>query len=139
MKKLAITAVVFLFVGWLFGRQSAQEGYVIEHEKDIVMEQEGPHDGGGKTKVSNFFIKVPGFKKAFRKRTLLPGSAIGYHLQKEEEIYYILSGSGEMNMNGKTFTVTAGDAILTRPGNSHGLKPLGNENLSLIINYNLPG
>ena len=39
-------------------------------------------------------------------------------------------------MNGKKINVTAGDAILTRPGNSHGLKLVGNDSLTLIINYN---
>ena len=40
-----------------------------------------------------------------------------------------------MTVNGKTFPVTAGDAVLTRPGNSHGLKPTGNDSVTLIINY----
>jgi mannose-6-phosphate isomerase-like protein (cupin superfamily) len=39
-----------------------------------------------------------------------------------------------MTINGKSFPVSAGDAILTRPGNSHGLKPVG-DSLALIINY----
>lgn len=64
-----------------------------------------------------------------------PGSAIGYHLQKEEEIYYIASGTGEMAMNGETFMVQAGDAILTLAGSSHGLKQTGNDDLIVIINY----
>ena len=66
---------------------------------------------------------------------LHPGSAIGYHLQKEEEIYYIASGIGEMKMNGETFTVATCDAILTLPGSSHGLKQTGKEDLVVIINY----
>jgi mannose-6-phosphate isomerase-like protein (cupin superfamily) len=40
-----------------------------------------------------------------------------------------------MQMNGKTFPVKAGDAILTRPGSSHGLKQTGNDDLVIIINY----
>lgn len=56
-------------------------------------------------------------------------------MQKEEEIYYIISGKGEMTMNNQTFEVNAGDAILTLPGSSHGLKQTGTEDLVLIINY----
>ena len=115
-----------------------QEGYILEREKDIAVEQPGPHKGGGLTTAYPFFSKAPGFKVAFRKRVLRPGSAIGYHLQKEDEIYYILDGKGEMTMNGKTFPVTAGDAVLTRPGSSHGIKPVGGDSLTLIINYLLP-
>ena len=74
-------------------------------------------------------------KLEFRKRALHPGSAIGYHLQKEEEIYYIDSGTGEMQMNGKSFPVKAGDAILTLPGSSHGLKQVGTEDLVVVIVY----
>ena len=84
-----------------------------------------------------FFAEVPDNKLAFRKRVLHPGSAIGYHLQQEDEIYYVLSGTGEMIMNEKTFVVSAGDAILTRPGSSHGLKQTGKEDLVIIINYQL--
>ena len=56
-------------------------------------------------------------------------------LQKEEEIYYVVSGTGEMTINNKVFRVNAGDAILTLPGSSHGLKQTGTEDLVLIINY----
>jgi mannose-6-phosphate isomerase-like protein (cupin superfamily) len=38
-------------------------------------------------------------------------------------------------MNGKTCNVHAGDAILTRPGSSHGLIQSGKEDLEIIINY----
>lgn len=112
-----------------------QDPYILEHEKDIAAQQPGPHDGGGNTTAFNFFAKAPDFQLAFRKRILHPGSAIGYHLQKEDEIYYVLSGRGEMQMNGRSFDVKAGDAVLTRPGSSHGLKQTGSEDLVIIINY----
>jgi mannose-6-phosphate isomerase-like protein (cupin superfamily) len=85
--------------------------------------------------LASFFSKADGLKMTFRKRILYPGSAIGYHLQKEDEIYYIISGTGEIQMNGKSFTVKAGDAILTRPGSSHSLKQTGEGDLSIIIAY----
>lgn len=119
-----------------FTRSPGQtQGYLVEHEKEIAQNQAGPHNGGGESVAYSFFSKAPGLKLAFRKRVLLPGSAIGYHLQKEDEIYYILSGEGEMTINGNTFPVRAGDAILTRPGSSHGLRQKGDHNLVLIINY----
>ncbi len=112
-------------------------GYILEHEKDIGVTQPGPHNGGGNSTAYNFFSQAPGFKFAFRKRVLHPGSAIGYHLQEEDEVYYILSGTGEMQMNGKTFPVKKGDAILTCPGSSHGLKQTGKSDLAIIIAYEL--
>ena len=109
--------------------------YILEHEKDIAKNEAGTHSGGGSTVGYSFFSKADGLKMVFRKRVLHPGSAIGYHLQKEDEIYYIISGTGEMQMNGKSFAVKPGDAILTRPGSSHGLKQTGEDDLVIIINY----
>lgn len=109
--------------------------YILEHEKDISKNEPGTHNGGGNTTGYSFFSKADGLKMTFRKRVLHPGSAIGYHLQKEDEVYYIISGTGEMRMNGRTFPVKAGDAILTRPGSSHGLKQTGKDDLVIIITY----
>ena len=140
MKKLPLALSFFggaltLFVILSFTKTLPVEKYILVHEKDIAKEQAGPHNGGGKTIAYPFFEGTQDFKMAFRKRILKPGSSIGYHLQKEDEVYYILEGNGEMQMNGETFSVTAGDAILTRPGSSHGLKPTGDKDLTLIIAY----
>ena len=121
----------------VFARRSQQKGYILEHEKDVAIEQPGPHNGGGTTTAYNFFAATTDTKMAFRKRVLHNGSSIGYHLQKEDEIYYIVSGSGTMKMNGELFTVQAGDAVLTRPGSWHGLQPSGKDDLTLIITYPL--
>ncbi|RDC62708.1 cupin domain-containing protein [Adhaeribacter pallidiroseus] len=116
--------------------QTADSGkYILEHDAQVAQEQAGPHNGGGKSIGYSFFDEVKDFPTAFKKRTLRSGSSIGYHLQQEDEIYYIISGTGQMKMNGKTFPVKPGDAILTRPGSSHGLTPVGNQDLTLIIVY----
>jgi mannose-6-phosphate isomerase-like protein (cupin superfamily) len=131
-----ITALAFSLIflaGFTFTQQD--NGYILEHEKDIVTEGAGPHNGGGKTTAYPYFDKFKEGKTVFRKRVLHPGSSIGYHPQAEQEIYYIISGNGEMQMNGKSFRVTAGDGILTLPGSSHGLKPAGNEDLTMLIVY----
>ena len=122
-------------ISFAFGKRSQQQGYILEHEKDIGAEQPGPHDGGGSTIGYSFFSKAENLHLVFRRRVLKPGSAIGYHLQKEDEIYYIVSGEGIMKMNSETFSVHAGDGILTRPGSSHGLKQTGKEDLVVIVNY----
>jgi mannose-6-phosphate isomerase-like protein (cupin superfamily) len=111
------------------------EGYILEREKEIAKEEPGSHNGGGLTTGYSFFSKLDDLKWVLRKRTLRSGSSIGYHLQKTDEIYYIVGGRGEMSVNGKTFPVTAGDCVLTRPGNSHGLKPVGTDSVTVIINY----
>jgi mannose-6-phosphate isomerase-like protein (cupin superfamily) len=117
------------------GNQKRDTGYIIEHEKDIAKEEPGPHKGGGLTTAYSFFSQAPDVQLVFRKRVLYPGSSIGYHLQERDEIYYIAGGHGELMMNGKAIEVRTGDAVLTRAGNSHGLKPYANDSLVVIINY----
>ena len=110
-------------------------GSTIEHDADVAKEEPGTHGGGGMSTGFSFFTKTPGLTTAFRKRALHPGAGIGYHEQKEDEIYYVLSGRGEYTLDGVKHTVVAGDALLTRTGSSHGIKVLGNEDLVLIITY----
>jgi mannose-6-phosphate isomerase-like protein (cupin superfamily) len=113
-------------------------GYVIEHDADIAANEPGTHKGGGQTVGYSFFKSVPNLRLIFRKRALKPGSAIGYHQQKEDEIYYVLSGRGVMTLDGTPVEVGPGTAILTRPGSSHGLTQTGTEDLVIMINYEAP-
>src|SRR5687767_2027418 len=114
-------------------------GYVLERDKEVAKNEPGTHKGGGETIGYSFFSKTPNLKLVFRKRAFKPGSAIGYHLQREDEIYYVLSGRGLMTIDGKEFEVGPGDAVLTRPGSSHGLKQIGKEDLVILINYEQAG
>lgn len=131
---ILLTIMVLYQAAPLIAKQLV-EAYLLENEKDIAVEEPGTHNGGGITTGSNFFAKAKDLKLVFKKRVLKPGSTIGYHLQKEDEIYYVVDGQGEMQMNGNSFKVKAGDAVLTRPGSSHGLKVIGNKDLTIIINY----
>jgi mannose-6-phosphate isomerase-like protein (cupin superfamily) len=142
MKKMAFISIIAMlffaagiFISSAFAKPNQQTGYILEHEKDIAKDEPGPHNGGGNSTAYNFFSNAANSKLVFRKRILHAGAAIGYHLQQQEEIYYIESGTGEMTMNNKTFSVQAGDAILTLPGSSHGLKQTGTNDLVVFINY----
>ena len=110
-------------------------GSVIEYDSVVKARGSGPHRGGGESTAYSFFAKVPEPVLVFRKRALHPGSAIGYHKQTHDEVYYILSGRGELTLDGEQIPVGPGAAILTRPGSSHGLKQVGSEDLVLIITY----
>ena len=111
------------------------QGYILERDADVAVNEPGTHGGGGETIGYSFFKNVPGLGLVFRKRAFKPGSAIGYHLQEEDEIYYILSGRGVMTIDGTSFEVGPGAAILTRSGSSHGLKQTGSEDLVILINH----
>ena len=113
----------------------APGGYVLERDAQVQATEPGTHNGGGETIGYSFFAKVPKLALVFRKRALKPGSGIGYHEQKEDEIYYVLSGRGVMTVDGKSFDVGPGTAVLTRPGSSHALKQVGADDLVIMINY----
>jgi len=109
--------------------------YILQNDVEVAKTEAGTHNGGGETIGFNFFTQAKNLKIIFRKRILKPGSSIGYHLQKEDEIYYVISGNGKMKMNGKVFSVKPGDAILTRPGSSHGIEPDTGNDLLILIAY----
>jgi lysophospholipase L1-like esterase len=109
--------------------------HIIETDAEVVGEQPGPHRGGGETTGYNFFAGANDLAWNFRKRELHPGSAIGYHLHDKDEIYYVLSGQGDFTMNGEVTRVGPGTALLTRVGDSHGLRQVGDEDLVILIAY----
>jgi mannose-6-phosphate isomerase-like protein (cupin superfamily) len=110
-------------------------GSIIEHDSLVAVRQPGPHRGGGETTAYSFFAKVNGLPLVFRKRALHPGSAIGYHEQREDEIYYVLSGTGELTLDDTLHVIGPGTAVLTRPGSSHSLRQTGPSDLVILIAY----
>ena len=138
----ALIVVLSMFIVWAAAQlvtsepqTKAAQGYLVERDSEVAKNEPGPHDGGGPSTGYIFFEKVPDLKFSFRKRVLHRGAAIGYHLQKTDEVYYIIGGRGTMTINDHPFAVKPGDAILTRGGNSHGLVQKGSTDLTIIISY----
>jgi mannose-6-phosphate isomerase-like protein (cupin superfamily) len=138
MRRIADAILLILLGAGLHAvamQKPAPGGYVIEHDAEVAKNEPGTHNGGGQTVGYSFFRTVPNLGLVFRKRALKPGSGIGLHEQKEDEIYYVLSGTGTMTLDGKTVNVTPGTAVLTRTGSSHSLRQTGKEDLVILINY----
>jgi mannose-6-phosphate isomerase-like protein (cupin superfamily) len=138
MKRIAYAVLLMLAGAGLHAlamQKPAPGGYVIETDREVAKDEPGTHNGGGQTVGYSFFRNVPNLKLVFRKRALKPGSGIGLHEQKEDEIYYVLSGRGQMTLDGKTVDVTPGTAVLTRTGSTHSLKQVGSDDLVILINY----
>jgi mannose-6-phosphate isomerase-like protein (cupin superfamily) len=134
----AIAAVCVFVAGYTAAtalQTPPRGGYVLEYDAAVARQEPGTHNGGGQTIGYSFFEKIPNLGLAFRKRAMKPGSAIGYHVKRHDEIYYVLSGRGEMTVDDRTFEVGPGAAILTRTGSSHGLKQVGSDDLVIMINY----
>src|SRR5215212_10466842 len=109
----------------LLAQGTPKGGFIVQHDAEIAKNEPGTHNGGGQTIGYSFFDKTPGMKFVFRKRAFHPGSGVGHHEQHEDEIYYVLSGTGVMTVDGKTVEMPAGTAVLTRPGSSHSFKQTG--------------
>ncbi len=139
MNKLYLTVFVSLPLAGapLFAQNSPEA--LIQHEEDIAHARPGPHDGGGMTTGYSFFRETEGLNLVFKKRVLHPGSSIGYHPHDHDEIYYVQEGEAEVQVNGEWTTVGPGTAILARDGDAHGIRPAGDEDLTIFIFYTRDG
>jgi len=71
----------------------------------------------------------------FRRRILHRGSAIGEHPIAHDEVYYVLSGEGEVVSDGQRAVLRGGMAAYLYKGAVVGIRQLGRRPLSLIISY----
>lgn len=85
--------------------------------------------GTGKGLAKAFPVSIPDQNGAFTMTTRLelePGSSIGYHRHVDnEEVYFIMAGEGLYTEEGESLAVKAGDMMLCRRGNSHGIENTG--------------
>ncbi len=64
--------------------------------------------------------------EAWEYAALSPGAVNGEHVHtRTDEVYFILAGRGEVTLDGRSYPVRAGDAILTPLGSRHGLVNTG--------------
>ncbi|SFL21841.1 Cupin domain-containing protein [Lysobacter sp. cf310] len=112
-----------------------RSGSYVEQARDLAVDQPGPHEGQGRTTAYPFFEQAADFDLVFRQRALHRGASIGEHRNDKDEIYYVLSGRGELMLDQAHREVGAGDAILTRKGSTHGLKQLGEQDLVIVVVY----
>ncbi len=90
-------------------------------------------------KILNNVDELFGKGRMFNRMIVDPGNTIGEHYHDgDNEIFYILSGTGEYNDNGTIVTVEPGDTTVCRDGEMHGLKNTGDVPLEMIalILYN---
>ena len=113
---------------------------VIHRNEMKIEEKERLRDGEG---VTRLLYLLDGSKeknaRMFAEVTLNPGCSIGYHKHEAEtEYYFILSGTGSVNDNGKEVQVKQGDSMITGNGASHSIKNTGSVPLvfhAVIVTY----
>ena len=109
---------------------------VVIDEQDVVSEEAPPHGAIGMSTAYRISDIVPQPRTMeFRKRVLHKGAAIGLHPIAHDEVYYVLSGEGEVTSDGVTRRLRPGMAAYLYDGAVVGIKQMGREPLSLIISY----
>ena len=71
---------------------------------------------------------APVKNQSLAEATLPPGAATDRHYHKlSEELYFVLEGSGDMEIDGERKSVGPGDAILISPGAWHQITASGGD------------
>jgi len=108
---------------------------VIVAEAEVVREEPPPHGAIGMSTAYRLSDKVPDRTMEFRRRVLHVGAAIGAHPIDHDEVYYVISGEGEVLSAGKIIPVGPGMAAYFYSGDEVGIRQTGSEPLNLIISY----
>ncbi len=109
---------------------------VVVNERDVVRQEAPPHGAIGMSTAYRISDIVPQPRTMeFRKRVLHKGAAIGLHLIAHDEVYYVLSGEGEVTSDGVSQRLRPGMAAYLYDGAVVGIRQIGRKPLSLIISY----
>jgi len=110
--------------------------------QQTIRERENVRGGEGKLSFHDFLTQdeAHGAGQLFSRTVIPAGASIGEHRHDGEfEVYYILSGTAEVNDNGATAKLEAGDMHLCADGESHSIRNTGESDLEvlmLILNEN---
>lgn len=104
-----------------------------EYVRDVRTNMMG---GEGTVTIEHIFKKDNGLNSNIRMYSRIiiqPGCSIGRHEHRdEEEILHVISGRGLACDNGAEVILEAGDSIVTRSGETHGIACAGDEPLVLL-------
>jgi len=113
----------------------APRAMIVVDEASVRREEPTPHGRIGMSTAYRISDGVPGRTMEFRKRVLHPGAAIGLHPLAHDEVYYVLSGEGEVQSGEEKKRLTAGMTAYLYDGATVGIRQLGTAPLVLIVSY----
>ena len=67
------------------------------------------------------------------------GGQVPWHNQDQEEVYFVIEGSGEMCLGGERAVLTAGEAVAIPPRVFHQITNIGQTPLRMIYGYGPAG
>jgi mannose-6-phosphate isomerase-like protein (cupin superfamily) len=108
-------------------------------ERDTVREEAPPHGAIGMSTAYRISDAAPAPRAMeFRRRVLHVGAAVGEHPIAHDEVYYVLSGEGEVVSDGQRATLRPRMTAYLYKGAVVGIWQRGKAPLSLIIAYPNP-
>ena len=115
---------------------AAAPAMVVIHENDVKRDEAPPHGAIGMSTAYRISDAAPHPRAMdFRKRVLHKGAAIGLHPISHDEVYYVLSGEGNVTSDGTTRRMRPGMAACLYKDAVVGIKQVGSKPLTIIISY----
>lgn len=115
---------------------AAAPAMVVVHEDEVKREEPPPHGAIGMStayRISDAASQPRAME--FRKRVLHKGAAIGLHPIAHDEVYYVLSGEGDVISDGVTQRLTSGMAAYLYKDAVVGIAQIGDQPLTIIVSY----
>ena len=109
--------------------------FYVRNDAEVSKAEPPPHDGTGASTAYRYFDDVADAKVIFRKRALHKGASIGMHVLSHDEVYYVVSGAGEVRVDDRSVEIGAGAAIFMYEGADVGIWQKGDEDLVIIVAY----
>jgi mannose-6-phosphate isomerase-like protein (cupin superfamily) len=109
--------------------------FFVREDAAVTRTEPGPHEGSGQTTAYRYFDDVTDARVIFRKRALHRGASIGMHVLKHDEVYYIVSGRGELRVDDERVDVGPDTAVFMHEGADVGIWQRGAEDLVVIVAY----
>jgi mannose-6-phosphate isomerase-like protein (cupin superfamily) len=102
---------------------------------DCTFEHVRAHGGAQEISFARALTRDRGSIRFIDLSVLGPGADIGLHTHEadNEELYIVVSGKGWMTLDGHQFEVRSGHVVLNRPGGTHALKNIGDEELRIVV------
>lgn len=109
---------------------------MIRNPEEMLIElKEKMRGGEGTIQIKHIFKQdeLGGKCRLIAEITIPVGGSIGFHQHDhEEEIFYFISGEGEVDDNGIRKKIKAGDAMLTPDGEGHAVVNTGKTPLVMM-------
>ena len=82
-------------------------------------------------------LKAKGF--CMGQVTIYPGGQVPAHDHVQEEVYYVLQGDGEIEIEGEVKAIREGEAVYVPSGSKHNLRNPGKKDMTFLFVYSPAG